>query len=241
MGSLQFWTLYVLVNNVQYCHRWRIVTEEKTKVVTTVWGTELIPFLAALAIMQKYDLKKGLNSSYSSYRPGAIHPFDLFLILSRCSSFYSLNCPGAKQLALQGIESILSPKPQRRPCPFFYVFLLFLRVLPSICSVGTGEGGVFTASNPLISLVTYVYTAVLLRVQELLVQRKEKLKLTEAIMIEKTEEELKLAKYIEAKKRREHYCEKELIERIVFDKEPPKKWPPHPSPLFNHHFSYNNI
>ena len=136
MGSLQFCTLYVLVHNVQYCHRWRIVTEEKTKVVTTVWGTELIPFLAALAIMQKYDLKKGLNSSYSSYRPGAIHPFDLFLILSRCSSFYSLNCPGAKQLALQGIESILSPKPQRRPCPFFYVFLLFLRVLPSICSVG---------------------------------------------------------------------------------------------------------
>ena len=62
--------------------------------------------------------------------------FGPFFILSRCNSSYSLNCPGAKQLALQGIESILSPKPQRRPCPFFYVFLLFLRVLPSICSVG---------------------------------------------------------------------------------------------------------
>ena len=64
--------------------------------------------------------------------------------------------------------------------------------------------------------------------QELLVQRKEKLKLTEAIMKEKVTEEEKLHKYIESKKRREHYCEKELIERIVFEKEPPKKWPfPH--------------
>jgi hypothetical protein len=59
--------------------------------------------------------------------------------------------------------------------------------------------------------------------QELLVQRKEKLKLTEAIMKEKTEEQVKLNKYIDAKKRREQYCEKELIERIVFDKEPPHK------------------
>jgi hypothetical protein len=59
--------------------------------------------------------------------------------------------------------------------------------------------------------------------QDLLLQRKEKLKLTEAIMKEKTTEEEKLHKYIDAKKRREHYCEKELIERIVFEKEPSKK------------------
>ena len=50
------------------------MTEEKAKVVTAVWGTELIQFLAALAIFHLDDLKKGMNSSYSSYRPDAIHP-----------------------------------------------------------------------------------------------------------------------------------------------------------------------
>ena len=32
-------------------HRRRIYTEEKGKVVATVWGTEFIKFLAALAIL----------------------------------------------------------------------------------------------------------------------------------------------------------------------------------------------
>ena len=32
-------------------HRRRIKTEEKAKVVAAVWGTELIQFLAALAII----------------------------------------------------------------------------------------------------------------------------------------------------------------------------------------------
>ena len=104
--------------------------------------------------------------------------------------------------------------------PSFMSFSFFYEYCP--LSVLWGRRGIYSI-EPFDFPVTYVYTAVLLRVQELLVQRKEKLKLTEAIMIEKTEEELKLAKYIEAKKRREHYCEKELIERIVFDKEPPKK------------------
>ena len=50
----------------------------------------------------------------------------LFLILSWYNSFYSSNHPGAKQLALNWIESILPPKQQRRPLPsllslsFFY-------------------------------------------------------------------------------------------------------------------------
>ena len=56
-----------------YHRRRRINTEEKVKVVAAVWGTELIQSLAALAIFAD-DLKKRMNSSYSSYRPGAIHP-----------------------------------------------------------------------------------------------------------------------------------------------------------------------
>ena len=52
----------------------KIKTEEKAKVVAAVWGTELIQFLAALAFLHQDYLKKGMNSSYSSYRPGAIHP-----------------------------------------------------------------------------------------------------------------------------------------------------------------------
>ena len=36
----------------------RIKTEEKAKVVTAVWGTELIQFLAALAILNQDDLEE---------------------------------------------------------------------------------------------------------------------------------------------------------------------------------------
>ena len=53
---------------------YRLQKEEKAKVVAAVWGMELIQFLAPLAILHQDDLKKGMNSSYSSYRPGAIHP-----------------------------------------------------------------------------------------------------------------------------------------------------------------------
>ena len=46
--------------------------EDRTeaKVVTDVWGTEWIQFLATLTILHRDDLKKGINSSYSI---GAIH------------------------------------------------------------------------------------------------------------------------------------------------------------------------
>ena len=46
--------------------------EDRTeaKIVTDVWGTEWIQFLATLTIFQRDDLKKGINSSYSI---GAIH------------------------------------------------------------------------------------------------------------------------------------------------------------------------
>ena len=42
-------------------HRRRIKTEEKAKVVTAVRGTELIQFLAALAISHQDDSKKRMN------------------------------------------------------------------------------------------------------------------------------------------------------------------------------------
>ena len=42
---------------------------------------ELIKFLASLAILHQDDLKKGVNSSYSSYGPGPIYPFvHIFLL-----------------------------------------------------------------------------------------------------------------------------------------------------------------
>ena len=51
-------------------HHWRIEmhrerriikTEEKAKVVAAIWGTELIQFLAALAILHQDDWKKWMN------------------------------------------------------------------------------------------------------------------------------------------------------------------------------------
>ena len=44
-------------------HRRRIYTEAKAKVVAAAWGSELIQFLAALAIFYKGDLKNTRSSS----------------------------------------------------------------------------------------------------------------------------------------------------------------------------------
>lgn len=59
--------------------------------------------------------------------------------------------------------------------------------------------------------------------QDLLSSRKQKLKITEEILVEKAEEKKNKDKDMEKMKRRESYVEKELMERVVFDKEPPKK------------------
>ena len=55
-------------------HRRRIYTEEKAQVVSAVWGTEFIQFLATRAILQfgeKDEFFLFFNSSLSSYHPGA--------------------------------------------------------------------------------------------------------------------------------------------------------------------------
>ena len=44
------------------------------------WGTAFIKFLAAVAILHQDVLKNTMNSSVSSYHPGAKHPF-LYTIL----------------------------------------------------------------------------------------------------------------------------------------------------------------
>jgi len=59
--------------------------------------------------------------------------------------------------------------------------------------------------------------------QELLAQRKEKLKIQTEMMKEKSKEKEKMDKIIETRRRRGDYVEKEIMERLVFDKEPPKK------------------
>ena len=51
-----------------------IKTEEKAKVVAAFWGTERIQFPDVQAILHQDALKKGMNSSCSSVRPGRIHP-----------------------------------------------------------------------------------------------------------------------------------------------------------------------
>merc|ERR1712226_1534907 len=57
--------------------------------------------------------------------------------------------------------------------------------------------------------------------QDLLASRK--LKLTEEILVEKGDQKKHLDKDVEKMKRRESYVEKELIDRKIFEKEPPKK------------------
>ena len=92
---------------------WYICTEEKAKVVSAFWGTDLLQFLSALAICTRMSWRK------CWFVP-------MFYNSSWCNSAYSSNRPVAKYLARQGIETIQPPKKQRRPLPsllyksFFY-------------------------------------------------------------------------------------------------------------------------
>ena len=72
-------------------HRYRVTVQRKDenrrqgKGRSCCLGAELIQFLAAVAILHQDDLKKGMNSAYSSY----------------CNSAYSSYCPGAIHPILQ--------------------------------------------------------------------------------------------------------------------------------------------
>ena len=56
-------------------HRRRISTEEKAKVIATVWGTEKIQFLVALAIQD--DVKKRMNRIKATWRNGCFDKTDV--------------------------------------------------------------------------------------------------------------------------------------------------------------------
>ena len=56
--------------------------EEKAKVIIDVWGTEMIQLIVAPG-----RLKKGMSSSYFSYRSGAIHPI-LHIVLIQLILFF---------------------------------------------------------------------------------------------------------------------------------------------------------
>ena len=51
----------IYVRNETMCHRRRIKTKEKAKVVAAAWGTESIHFFAVLAILHQDDLKKRMS------------------------------------------------------------------------------------------------------------------------------------------------------------------------------------
>ena len=59
-------------------HRRRIKTEEKAKVAAAAWGTELIKFFAALAILHQDDLMNRMNSTRTMF--GGQHWFNSLLL-----------------------------------------------------------------------------------------------------------------------------------------------------------------
>ena len=103
MGVVVNPLLYLVVG---YIYRRRIYREEKAKVVSAIWGTEVFQFLAALAILHQDELENRLiwtlffNSSwckYSSKRGKELKQFcpprnsdDLGLLL--CTNPSSIGC-----------------------------------------------------------------------------------------------------------------------------------------------------
>ena len=74
------WVFYVwfskLVQNEVKTNRRSKKTEEKTKVVAAVWGTELIQFFAARDIFHQDDLKKRMNRIAATWWNGCFGKLD---------------------------------------------------------------------------------------------------------------------------------------------------------------------
>ena len=83
------WQCHRNICTGQSCMGRRIYTEEKAKVVAAVRGTEFNQFLFAPAILHQDDLNNRINSSFSSYHPGAIHPFLLIILVQNILFFIS--------------------------------------------------------------------------------------------------------------------------------------------------------
>ena len=116
-------------------HRRRINTEEKAKVVASVWEEEFIPFLAALTVLPRTIFKNRMNSSLSFKS-------------SWCNSSYYSKSSQAKKLAQLGMEYILPPKQKRRPLPFLLSSSFFYSIIST--GVAMREYFIFPLQNPLI-------------------------------------------------------------------------------------------
>ena len=71
-------------------YRKRMYTEVKAKIVAAAWGTELL---------HQDNLKNRMNSPFSSYDPGAIHPFlHIILVKNTAEAQQGLKqfCPPSK-------------------------------------------------------------------------------------------------------------------------------------------------
>ena len=88
--------------------RRRIKTEEKTKVVAAVWGTEFFQFLAALDIIQEDDFEKRMNRIMSTWRNGCFENMDdptVYTIPNHYTLLkwmYSIKCLFKSSLLLNG-------------------------------------------------------------------------------------------------------------------------------------------
>ena len=126
----------VLSEKKDLYHRIRIKTEEKTKVVATVWGTEFIQFIATLAIFLQDDLKKKRKRKTATGQNGCCfgkmddHPVHTIpnhqpIKMDVLTTTFFLQIILSKWLLR---HSSTSPNQQRRPLPsllsvyFFYGF-----------------------------------------------------------------------------------------------------------------------
>ena len=87
------------------------------------WGTECIQFIAAKAIFHQDDLKEGINSSYSSHHPGAIHPV-IHIALVQLIIFFKLSWCQIASGAKKWVDS--APQATATTFAFSTAFILLL-------------------------------------------------------------------------------------------------------------------
>ena len=115
------------------CHRRRINTEEKSKVVAAIWGAQIASvcchasYLGLWHKCDKDDSRKRMNSFYYSNRPGASHPILQIFLVQFFLFFNSTLCKIAST-ARNWINSV--PQAEATTFAFSSVLILLLWSVP---------------------------------------------------------------------------------------------------------------
>ena len=127
---MDLWQGIGMYEYVRVRHRLRINTEEMAQVVAATWKTELIQFLATLAILHQDDLKKRMNRLKATGCFEKLVDQLVHTIQNHHPTKMDVLPKGFLQIILAAqwlvrhSSTVFPPNQQRRPLPSVFILLL---------------------------------------------------------------------------------------------------------------------